>query len=282
VSDVARFELALLTTLASRSADEIRGAIAGLKAQLASPAGPAGARAAVKRIASSYRPEEAIDPKALFADMAEAIEDFPARVIADLQDPKVGIIRVSKFRPVPAELVEWCEGRLRDYERALERAQEVLWRHERADLERAAAEAAETQWIEREAREAEAARLEADVQATLAAMPQPHNRPLRIGEQRARQAWEWAMAKALRSRADLVDPCLAILADNPDLRDFATTAENRYARTGWSELSKRLFNHPGTRGVQKGDSNSESSAAGTRSTQRPPAGYEARGRSSEG
>jgi hypothetical protein len=241
VVNVARFEAALTTTLANASPDEIRRGVAALKSELACPAGTAAAVSAVKRIVNDYRTEDAVDAKALFQDLAEAIEDFPACIVAELQNPKVGILRTAKFRPNVAELVEWCERRLGCYERALERAHDVLRHHERAELERVAAEAAEAQWRERKAKEAAAARAEAAVQARLAAMPQSHNRALRVGEQRAREAWEWAMAKALRGRADLIEPYLSILAENPDLRDFATTQENLYAGTGWPELCKRLL-----------------------------------------
>src|SRR5215211_1561511 len=93
LSDIAHFELALMTSVAVTPPDEIRRSVAALKVELAHPAGPTAARVAVKRILTAYRAEDAVDPKALFEMMAEAVEDFPACIVEELHSPKVGIIR---------------------------------------------------------------------------------------------------------------------------------------------------------------------------------------------
>jgi hypothetical protein len=103
--------------LSGRSLTDMRTATRALGESLTRPAGSAGL-AALKRICDAYPAPDLVNPRAAVADMAAAIEDYPALVVEDLADPKIGIVRQSRFVPRIAELVAWCERRSGEYRAA--------------------------------------------------------------------------------------------------------------------------------------------------------------------
>jgi hypothetical protein len=123
----------------------------------------------------------------------------------------------------------------------IEQAQAALARKERERTIRELHARAEAWWRAEKLRQQEGDRTEADVKRRLAAHHTSlQNRPKLIGEDRARLAWQEAMAKALRDRPDLVKPFVALLIANPDLCEFATRREHAYGNQGWPDLSRKL------------------------------------------
>ena len=89
--------------------------------ELSSPAGANIARKAVAMVMQAYRTPDLTNPAAFVELAVGALEDYPPIVFAELASPKVGIIRDSKFPPTIAELVQWCEGKLKHHKGVVER-----------------------------------------------------------------------------------------------------------------------------------------------------------------
>ena len=92
---------------------KLQTAITEIRPRVQALIAPAGREAALKMLAlviGSYRTSYD-EPKVFARQASAALEDFPADVLEELANPKVGIIRELKFAPSIAELVAWCERR---------------------------------------------------------------------------------------------------------------------------------------------------------------------------
>lgn len=47
--------------------------------------------------------------------LAAALADYPAAVVAECIDPRMGLARVREFPPTVASIVMWCEARMAQY-----------------------------------------------------------------------------------------------------------------------------------------------------------------------
>lgn len=224
-------ELTLLNAeaLPRLSPDELQRAIVTVEAELSRPAGSLVGEA-LKRIIGAYpAPRDFANPQDFVDQAIIALEDYPAVIIEEMADPKVGIVREQRFLPRISDLVSWCEKRIWRYQLACGDAREAIAHQEREatirELHEQAAEAARAN----EALEATAKQLEPELLKRLRALPvwSREGRP-RVGEERARDEWQAAMAQRIARRPDLVEPYLAILIKYPALLLWATEQENAY------------------------------------------------------
>jgi hypothetical protein len=232
--------LTVPNALADRPIEEVRSAVVAMREAMQHPAAQA-TRAALKRIAAGYPAPDVADPQVVVADMIAAIEDYPAVVVSDMADPKIGIVRSAKFPPRIAELVAWCENRLGDYRASYERAVSHLRQRElEAEWDRRAAQV-DAERGAREARGAAAKEAEATVLRRLREMPAASAEPARPGESFARERWQADMGRAIRARierggSDVSGKLLAVLDANPGFCVEATREENMYRNSGWPKL----------------------------------------------
>jgi hypothetical protein len=198
---------------------------------------------ALRTIISAYpASRDFADPQRFVDQAMVALEDFPALIINELANPKVGIVRDARFLPRIAELVKWCERRIVYWRLACDGAREVIAERERAAairrLERESAEAAR----EENASIAKAKEIEPEILHRLHQLAmRPSDRRPRRGEERARNTWQTNMAARLSRRPDLVEPYISILEQHPELVCWATEQENTYRGSGWAKLSLRMF-----------------------------------------
>lgn len=236
-------DLVLLATdaLPNLPIKDLRRGISTLKADMSRSAGSL-AGDALKRVIGAYPPPKDFANPQEFVDQAiMALEDFPAIIIQEMADPKVGIVREARFLPRIAELVKWCEGRITRYRLACSEAEYVLSHREREVTIRRLQEEADAAAAQDRARDEAARCIEPEILARLRNFTVwSPNRPRRAGEERAREAWQAAMAARLSRRPDLVEPYLTILAGHPELALWATERENSYRGSGWPDLSRRM------------------------------------------
>jgi hypothetical protein len=230
------------------TAEEINQVVAVLDKMLEEPAGPDVARQALTRIVKAYPPTEVIDPKSFIDDAIEALEDFPSIFVEAMADPKVGIVRTSKFAPRIAELVAFCESQamqitfpkwhaldaLRQIERAAETARRELERAQRAaEWERNApppmTDAEQREMAERAAR------------VTKAAAEQARMAAKETNKKAARVRWEQNMWRALNGND--ADEIASFLGDAEALCEEATDRELKEAGSGWPFLAGKIAEH---------------------------------------
>ena len=221
---------------------ELQRGIAKVQAELGRRAGSLVGEA-LKQIIGAYPvPKDFANPHDFLDQAILALEDFPALIIEEMADPKVGIVREQRYLPRIAELVGWCEKRIRRYESACFDAQEAIMHQEREATIRQMQEEAAAAARESQAREEAARELEPEVLKRLKALPTwTRERRPRVGEERAKDEWQAAMARSLARRPKLVEPYLEILAEHPALLLWATEQENAYRGSGWPKLSHRML-----------------------------------------
>lgn len=90
-----------------------QSALIEIKSHAVALTGRSGRQVAAQALAlvmSAYRSSYA-DPKLFVRQASSALEDYPEQVLADLANPKIGLVRELKFAPSIAEMVEWCDKR---------------------------------------------------------------------------------------------------------------------------------------------------------------------------
>lgn len=166
----------------------------------------------VRAILLGYRTLDFPDAEAWVAQAVSALEDVPAVVLSRLANPKVGIVRVSRFAPAIADLVGWCEEDLAEAHHALGLVAMKIERDRRAELRArmaidiAAQRAAETRAAAGRAREAEKLVIAAGRGSTM------HD-SAEVLRNRARQAWLVAMFRRL-AETDQQDLAFSLSEDD--------------------------------------------------------------------
>lgn len=153
------------------------------------------ARKAVSIVMQAYRTPDLTNPAA-FVDMAVgALEDMPSIVLAELASPKIGIVRESKFPPTIAEMVQWCEERLKKHRLIAETGSLQIERRRRAQevADHRMKEAAEKQkateeWLASEPERQRKAK-EAQLAIAAASAKKAIEEAAKRKEQDARAAW---------------------------------------------------------------------------------------------
>ena len=82
---------------------------------LAETISPADAAKAAKRLVGSYAHMKPSDPDTFVESIMMALSTYPAGLVAECVDPRVGVARKIKFLSI-AELVEWLDERRAHYE----------------------------------------------------------------------------------------------------------------------------------------------------------------------
>lgn len=223
------------------SVEDLGRGITLLEAELARPAGSVIGQALERVVEAFPLPKDLASPQAFVNQAVEALEDFPALIIEELANPKIGIVRELRFFPRIADLVKWCEARIARYQYACNDARKELEHREREVTIRRLQEEAAAAAREEQAREEAAKVLEPEILARLKALPiGTTERPRRVGEERAAHDWQKAMARSLSRRPDLAERYLGLVAGDAELRVWTTERENRYRGSGWPDLSHRL------------------------------------------
>jgi hypothetical protein len=79
----------------------------------------------INRLISGFRRDDYADALGFVTQVGVMLSDYPDEVIEYVCSPKTGLLRTSKFAPVPAEIVAACDERMR----ALHRQKELeAWR----------------------------------------------------------------------------------------------------------------------------------------------------------
>ena len=218
--------------------------VADAEREMAHKAGTAVASKAMRLVMAAYRTPDLVDPVKFVDCAVQAIEDFPAIVVARLASPKTGIVRECKFPPTIAELVKWCESAEAPMKGSIESACRQIERQRsaaesaRIQIEQAAERARQKAEWDAAAPERERLAEEAQKLAERAVNARAREEAIKRRRDTARANWTKAFFGALNGQPDEVLERAFALGD--DEQEQATEVELKAPGTGHVGLLKKV------------------------------------------
>lgn len=83
---------------------------------LAQETSPSSALKAAKQLVGCFPHARPPEPETYAGALGATLAQYPQRVVADCVDPRIGLVRKLRFPPTVAEIVEWCDARVKHYE----------------------------------------------------------------------------------------------------------------------------------------------------------------------
>lgn len=205
--------------------------------------GPHVAKKAVSIVMQAYRTPDLTNPAAFVEMAVGALEEFPALVLGELASPKIGIVRESKFPPTIAELVQWCEERVKRHKLVAESGSLQIERRRRAKMDadyrlQVAAEKQkfDAEWLALEPERVRKAK-EAEIAIAAAAAKQAVEDARKRRQAEARAAWMKAVFSKFVDDAAITERLCSLSEDE---QDEATRRELEMPGAGSQWLSEKV------------------------------------------